>query len=155
MRFAEKGFRFSIYAIYAHFQEAEMIDHRVYISRMIPEKAIRLLEDHCSVEVNREDRQPSRSELLGRVKGMLAGLDVSEREPEVETGLLALDSAVLSPHLESSPLDTRDVWGTWQRRISRPHCAEKCRHNASIRRHPGNAIITAVGRQSPFAQVIL
>jgi glyoxylate reductase len=63
----KKGFQF---LKYTHFQEAGMKDRKVYISRMIPEKAIRLLEDHCSVEVNREDCPPRRRELLAGVKGM-------------------------------------------------------------------------------------
>ena len=51
-----------------------MKDYKAYISRMIPEKAIRLLEGHCHLAVNREDRPPSRSELLAGVKGMHAVL---------------------------------------------------------------------------------
>ena len=40
-----------------------------------------------------------------------AGLDVYEREPEVEKELLVLDNAVLCPHLGSSTLDTRECMG--------------------------------------------
>jgi glyoxylate reductase len=40
-----------------------------------------------------------------------AGLDVFEREPQVEEGLLALDSAVVIPHLGSATVDTRDAMG--------------------------------------------
>lgn len=40
-----------------------------------------------------------------------AGLDVYEREPEVEAELLALDNAVLCPHLGSSTLETRERMG--------------------------------------------
>jgi glyoxylate reductase len=36
-----------------------------------------------------------------------AGLDVFEKEPEVHEGLLALDSAVLIPHLGSATIETR------------------------------------------------
>lgn len=36
-----------------------------------------------------------------------AGLDVFEREPEVEPGLLRLDNAVLTPHLGSATVETR------------------------------------------------
>jgi len=36
-----------------------------------------------------------------------AGLDVFEREPEVEPGLLGLDNAVLTPHLGSATVETR------------------------------------------------
>ena len=40
-----------------------------------------------------------------------AGLDVYEREPEVEKELLVLDNVVLCPHLGSSTLDTRERMG--------------------------------------------
>jgi lactate dehydrogenase-like 2-hydroxyacid dehydrogenase len=40
-----------------------------------------------------------------------AGLDVYEREPEVEKGLLGLANVVLSPHLGSATLETRENMG--------------------------------------------
>jgi glyoxylate reductase len=40
-----------------------------------------------------------------------AGLDVYEREPEVEPELLDLDNVVLCPHLGSATFDTRDRMG--------------------------------------------
>jgi glyoxylate reductase len=40
-----------------------------------------------------------------------AGLDVFEREPEVEPRLLALENAVVIPHLGSATVDTRDAMG--------------------------------------------
>jgi glyoxylate reductase len=40
-----------------------------------------------------------------------AGLDVYEREPEVEPGLLDLDNVVLSPHLGSATFEARDNMG--------------------------------------------
>jgi lactate dehydrogenase-like 2-hydroxyacid dehydrogenase len=36
-----------------------------------------------------------------------AGLDVYEREPAVEPGLLGLENVVLSPHLGSATVETR------------------------------------------------
>lgn len=41
----------------------------------------------------------------GRIAG--AGLDVYEREPQVEPGLLGLENVVLSPHLGSATVETR------------------------------------------------
>ncbi|MGH2630415.1 MAG: 2-hydroxyacid dehydrogenase [Actinomycetota bacterium] len=40
-----------------------------------------------------------------------AGLDVFEREPEVEPRLLKLDNAVVVPHLGSATVDTRNAMG--------------------------------------------
>jgi glyoxylate reductase len=40
-----------------------------------------------------------------------AGLDVFEREPEVEARLLKLDKAVVIPHLGSATVDTRNAMG--------------------------------------------
>ncbi|MDP9330921.1 MAG: D-glycerate dehydrogenase [Actinomycetota bacterium] len=40
-----------------------------------------------------------------------AGLDVFENEPEVEPRLLALENAVVIPHLGSATFDTRDAMG--------------------------------------------
>ncbi len=40
-----------------------------------------------------------------------AGLDVYEREPEVDEGLLGLENVVLSPHLGSATRDTRIAMG--------------------------------------------
>jgi len=40
-----------------------------------------------------------------------AGLDVFEREPQVEPRLLALENVVMIPHLGSATVDTRDAMG--------------------------------------------
>jgi len=40
-----------------------------------------------------------------------AGLDVFEREPAIEPGLLELENAVLIPHLGSATIETRTAMG--------------------------------------------
>jgi glyoxylate reductase len=47
------------------------------------------------------------ADALGRGEIAAAGLDVYEREPEVEPGLLELDNVVLAPHLGSATVETR------------------------------------------------
>ncbi len=42
---------------------------KVYVTRRIPEQGIKMLEQHCEVEVNSEDRLLTRKELLENVKG--------------------------------------------------------------------------------------
>ena len=46
----------------------------------------------------------------GQIAG--AGLDVFEKEPEVHTGLLELENAILAPHIASASLDTRTAMAT-------------------------------------------
>ena len=45
----------------------------------------------------------------GEIAG--AALDVFEREPEVTEGLLAFENVVLTPHLGSATLETREAMG--------------------------------------------
>jgi glyoxylate reductase len=47
-----------------------MKEHKVFITRLIPEKAIGFLENHCSVEVNPYDRPLDHDELRSKVNGM-------------------------------------------------------------------------------------
>jgi glyoxylate reductase len=46
-----------------------MAQPKVYVTREIPKEGIDLLEKHCDVEVNREDRPLTREELLKNVRG--------------------------------------------------------------------------------------
>jgi glyoxylate reductase len=52
-----------------------------------------------------DERALAEALAAGRIAA--AGLDVYEREPEVEPGLLGLDNVVLSPHLGSATVETR------------------------------------------------
>jgi glyoxylate reductase len=45
----------------------------------------------------------------GRIAG--AGLDVFEREPQLEPGLRGLENVVLAPHLGSATIGTRTKMG--------------------------------------------
>lgn len=69
-------------------------------------------------------------------RGELAGaaLDVYEREPELEEGLLALENVVLSPHLGSATRATRVAMGML--------CVEALRAVLLESRIPANAVVS-------------
>ena len=66
----------------------------------------------------------------GEIAG--AALDVFEREPEVEEGLLGLENVVLTPHLGSATRDTRVAMGML--------CVEALRAVLLDGRRPANAV---------------
>ena len=66
----------------------------------------------------------------GEIAG--AALDVYEREPEVEEGLLAMENVVLTPHLGSATRDTRVAMGML--------CVEALRAVLLDGRRPANAV---------------
>ena len=55
--------------------------------------------------------EPALADALAAGQIFAAGLDVFEREPEVEERLLSLENVVVIPHLGSATVDTRDAMG--------------------------------------------
>jgi lactate dehydrogenase-like 2-hydroxyacid dehydrogenase len=72
----------------------------------------------------------------GEIAG--AALDVFEREPEVDEGLLALENVVLAPHMGSATTEARDAMGML--------CAEALRAVLLEERCPPNALNPEVWR---------
>src|SRR2546421_9069703 len=72
--------------------------------------------------------------------GVIAGaaLDVFEREPEVTEELLALENVVLTPHLGSATLETREAMGML--------CVQALRAVLLENRVPANALNPDAGR---------
>jgi glyoxylate reductase len=79
-----------------------------------------IVDEHALVEALR----------AGQIAG--AALDVFEREPAVEEGLLGLENVVLTPHLGSATLDTRVAMGML--------CVDALRAVLLEGRRPANAV---------------
>jgi lactate dehydrogenase-like 2-hydroxyacid dehydrogenase len=56
-----------------------------------------------------DERALARALATGQVAG--AGLDVYEREPQIDPALLGLENVVLLPHLGSATVETRNAMG--------------------------------------------
>src|SRR5204862_6612426 len=69
-----------------------------------------------------------------------AAIDVFEREPEVTEALLALENVVLTPHLGSATLETREAMGML--------CVEALRAVLLEDRLPANALNSEAWRGS-------
>jgi len=79
-------------------------------THLIDDHAFSLMKPNCIfVNTSRgpvvDERALVRALQSGRIAG--AGLDVFEREPEIEPDLYSLDSAVLAPHIGSASEETR------------------------------------------------
>ncbi len=102
----------------------QMLAHMDYISvncplntethHLLSEKRLRLLQPHAFV-VNTARGEIIDEAALARLlaEGAIAGaaLDVYEREPDVEPGLMKLDNVVLAPHLGSATREGRIAMG--------------------------------------------
>ncbi len=102
----------------------QMLAHMDYISvncplntethHLLSEKRLRLLQPHSFV-VNTARGEIIDEAALTRLlaEGAIAGaaLDVYEREPDVEPGLMILDNVVLAPHLGSATREGRIAMG--------------------------------------------
>jgi glyoxylate reductase len=102
---------------------------------LIDERALRLMKP-TAVLVNTsrgpivDEAALARALTEGRIAG--AALDVFEREPEVATELVALEKVVLTPHLGSATLETREAMGML--------CVEALRAVLLENRVPPNAL---------------
>lgn len=82
--------------------------------RLLDERRLKLLQPHAIiVNTARGDiiEEAALARLLAEGRIAAAGLDVYEREPQVEAQLLALDNVVLAPHLGSGTIETRTAMG--------------------------------------------
>ena len=88
--------------------------HTTETHHLLSERRLGLLQPHAVV-VNTargeiiDEAALARALAAGRIAA--AGLDVYEREPAVEAGLLALDNVVLAPHLGSATREGRVAMG--------------------------------------------
>ena len=102
----------------------QMLSHMDFISincphtkethRLLNEERLNLLKSHAFVVNTARGEivdEGALARLLGESRLAGAGLDVYEREPEIEAGLLTLDNVVLAPHLGSATHEGRVAMG--------------------------------------------
>lgn len=102
----------------------QMLSHMDFISincphtkethRLLNEERLNLLKPHAFVVNTARGEivdEGALARLLGESRLAGAGLDVYEREPEIEPRLLALDNVVLAPHLGSATHEGRVAMG--------------------------------------------
>jgi lactate dehydrogenase-like 2-hydroxyacid dehydrogenase len=77
------------------------------------DRIARMRRDAVLVNTSRGDVVDEEALVAALEAGTIAGaaLDVFEHEPEVHPGLLALDNAVLVPHLGSATMESRVAMG--------------------------------------------
>jgi glyoxylate reductase len=82
--------------------------------RLLDERRLGLIQPHAIiVNTARGDiiEEAALARMLADGRIAAAGLDVYEREPEIEAKLLGLDNVVLAPHLGSGTIETRTAMG--------------------------------------------